>query len=137
MIQKIRLWGVWLILAAVFGMTCNEAPSPGETVERYFQAFEKGDAATMMRLSANLPSDTTKFSVKTWKQQVLEPGMKLLQSKGGIKEIRITGEEVDEDGEDAMVKHTLVYHNGDTQSEIVVLVWKDNTWKISMIQKTD
>ncbi len=112
----------------VFLLVCTTAcsgGSPSGTVEEFYERVEAGKLDGALELLSNQArSQVTNDKMK----QGLQEATRQIDSKGGIKKIKVIEEKVI--GETAEVNLKIIYGNGTKETDQSSLIKEDGKWRI-------
>lgn len=107
--------------------------SPGEAAKTYMGYLADGKYEKFVDALAKKSENVSKEEFELQKKQaalmIEQKAGKSLKEKGGLKNIEIISEEIDEDGNSAEVALKLTYGNGDTNENDYKMVKQDGKWK--------
>ncbi|MBZ0201245.1 MAG: DUF4878 domain-containing protein [Ignavibacteriaceae bacterium] len=118
------------ILLAIFALAfiqCGSSSGPGDTMKEFFGAVEKNDVGAVSDLLA--PEVKAMLGDKKLEKVIAEKSEEITE-KGGIANIEITEEKIEEDT--ANIKFKITYGNGDKKEEKGKLMKIDGTWKVGV-----
>lgn len=124
-------------LAAMFVMTsCGEGNTPKGVAGKIVKALQDNDYDKFVDF---ICIDTKDFSdvenAKKMFSAVFKEALgKVLEKKGGIKSFEIISEEIDEKGENAVVKMNLEFGDGSVEKDQDMKLKKDKNgdWKVTV-----
>ena len=131
--KNLKFYAIFLIVAVSFSLTfCSSTSSPGDTVIKVYDLIKsnKGEQAAAMHVT----SKGEKLSKDELKKMAGLAGMAVEQwnEKGGLKNVEVTEETIEEDGNSAKVKFTIHFKNGETDDEKANLLKKDGKWFLQL-----
>lgn len=131
-----KLIGIMALMAALFIMTsCGGGNSPKSVTEKAMKAILDKDYDTFVEYVYLTPKEGEDIegSKKMLSGMLQGKAEKTYAKKGGFKSYEILGEQVDEKGENAVVKVKMVYGDGSEKEDDVKLK-KDEKgeWKLDM-----
>lgn len=128
-----RMTAMLVVTLALFA--CGGSNTPKDVAEKAVKCMQKGDYegyVDLMYLNEKEGEDAEKQ--KEQKEQfvalVKEKGSKSIEERGGIKSYEVVSEEIDEDGEKAVVKMKVVYGDGERNETFKLRKDDDGNWKI-------
>ncbi|WP_298454669.1 DUF4878 domain-containing protein [uncultured Prevotella sp.] len=131
-----KLIGIMALMAALFIMTsCGGGNSPKSVTDKALKAMLDKDYDTFVEYVYLTPKEGEDIegSRKMLSGMLQGKAEKTYAKKGGFKSYEILGEQVDEKGENAVVKVKMVYGDGSEKEDDVKLK-KDEKgdWKLDM-----
>ncbi len=122
-----RVLSVMLLIAAFGFSSCGKKDStPGDVVKSMVKKMEAGDKSVK-----NLMVDELAAMLGDEKLEAgLQEESAEMKEKGGVKSVTITEESIE--GEEATVRYTVEYGNGDIDEEKADLIMEDGKWKITV-----
>lgn len=101
--------------------------SPASVVKKFNQLVQDGEINAAMKMMSGRAIRTLGEDKM---RRALEASTKEIKKKGGVKELKITKEEIT--GDLAEVEGTVIYGNGSTSNDIAKLIKENNEWKIDL-----
>ncbi len=131
-----KLIGIMALMAALFIMTsCGGGNSPKSVTDKALKAMLDKDYDTFVEYVYLTPKEGEDIegSKKMLSGMLQGKAEKTYAKKGGFKSYEILGEQVDEKGENAVVRVKMVYGDGSEKEDDVKLK-KDEKgdWKLDM-----
>lgn len=123
-----------MMLVAMFIMAACSDNSPSATFKSYITAFQKGDYEKFVdgiNLSKVTP-DEMKETKEGLTAMMKEKGEKMVEQKGGLKDIEILSEEIAEDGNTAVIKYKQIYGDGSEEESEGKMIKVDGKWMMDM-----
>ncbi|NCS87467.1 MAG: hypothetical protein AUK34_07895 [Ignavibacteria bacterium CG2_30_36_16] len=114
-----------LILFSFTLMKCGSSPGPGDTVKEFFDAAENNNVEAASNLLA--PELKTLLGEKKLEKALGEQS-KEIKEKGGISDIEIFDEKIEETS--ATLKFKITYGNGEVKEDKAKLIKTEDGWKI-------
>jgi hypothetical protein len=102
-------------------------PGPSQTVEKFYEAVENGQADVAVGLFSNRAVQT--FGSAKLEQGLLQQSRKM-NDQGGVQSVTILEEKVN--GDIASVTVEVVMNNGQVSTENVDLIRENDKWKIDI-----
>ena len=133
--RNLKFYGFFLALTVVFSFnSCSSGTlSPSDTI---IKAYDLTNAKQYKKATAlYVSSKGQKFSEEESKklESMFPSGVKQWnEEKDGFKNVEITEEVIEEDGNSAKVSYIVHFNNGDTDSNKVKLVKIDGKWFIKI-----
>ncbi len=118
---------VILALFAFALVQCGSSSGPGDTMKEFFSAVEKNNVEDASELLA--PDVKAMLGDKKLEKAIGEKSKEITE-KGGISNIEITEEKIEEDT--ANLKFIITYGNGTTKEDKGKLKKIDGKWKIGV-----
>lgn len=116
-----------LTLFALTLIQCGSSSGPGDTVKEFFDAVENNNVKAASNLLA--PELKTMLGDKKLEKALSEQS-KEIKEKGGISDIEILDEKIEENT--ATLKFKITYANGEVKEDNAKLIKKDDEWKIGV-----
>jgi len=123
-----------LMAICLFTFSSCSSESPGDAAKKYMNYMKSGDYDKFVDGIA-VGEDTPKDEVeagKTMLKAMMEKGKKQVDAKGGIKDIEIVSEEIEEDGKAARVVLKTTYGDGSTEEKPTNMVLEKGKWKMKV-----
>lgn len=121
-----------LTLACTFLLSSCSADTPGQVAKDFVGYLKSGDSKKMMgTIAMDKDMDQSdKKQAELAAAAMAEKAKAGLEEKGGLKNVEIVSETIDEDGETAKVVLKLTYGNGNDDENTYKMVKQDGKWKI-------
>ena len=134
-----KLLCISLILSGMFFLVSCSPSTPGETVKKYYHQLLSGDYENVVNTGFYFDEDMTEDEIKEeiekmmkeYNDYVKDEVEQLVKDNGGIKNIEIESEEIDEDGERAKVRVKVIFKNDESKSDRVTVYLKNDKWMMS------
>ncbi len=128
--MKKILCSLCVAVACFLLVSCS--PKPTDVVESYLNDLKAGHYAEMPDYM--YPSDAEwtekeRAEIVSFYETKIDESVK---KKDGIQSYRIDSQEMDSIGESATVNYTLIYGNGEEESQTCTVIKVDDGWKISI-----
>lgn len=132
-----KLLGLSCLLAAMLFITsCGSSNTPSGVAKASLQALQKKDYEAFAKLLyfKDVEADKLAEAQKGFASLMQEKLGKEMEKKGGIKSFEIVSEELNEAGDEAVVKAKIEYENGETKDDNEMKLRKDKNgdWKIDL-----
>lgn len=121
-----------LTLACTFLFTSCSADTPGQVAKNFVGYMKSGDSKKMLACT-EVDKDLDESSRKQTElaaAAMAEKAKSALEEKGGLKNVEVVSETIDEEGESAKVVLKLTYGDGTDDQNTYKLVKQDGKWKI-------
>lgn len=132
--KNLKFYGFFLALTIAFSFnSCSSSSSsPGDTVVRLYDLMKAKQPTKAAALYVTDKGE--KFSeAETEKVEgLLAMGVEQWDKKDGLKNIEITEEIIEKDGNSAQVKFITNFNNGDSKNEKAKLIKIDGKWFIKI-----
>ena len=112
-----------LLLFAVLLVGCSTGP--GNTVQKFFQAVDKGQIEEAMGYLSSSTLQT--LGTDKWRAALVEASSQMA-AEGGLRSVKIVEENVN--GEIAQVTVSITVGDGTEETESIDLIMEDGDWKI-------
>jgi len=118
------------LLACLLLAACSSS-KPEATVEAFYQAVVKRDVdkAVEQLYMGDVPENEL-FQAKGKIQMIIGQIAADIEENGGLKQIEVLESEIDNGGQNARVRITVHYKNGEDRSDSLHLQREDGKWKI-------
>lgn len=121
-----RVLSVMLLIAAFGFSSCGKKDStPGDVVKSMVEKMEAGDKGVKNLMANELAAMLGDEKLEA----ALQEESAEMKEKGGVASVTIIDESIE--GEEATVKYTVEYGNGDIDEEKANLIMEDGKWKIT------
>ena len=126
----IYLFSVSLI--CLYTLSSCSSDSPGQVAKKFVGYMQSGDSKNMIEcLATNKNIDPSQQKQGELAMAAMaEKAKTALAEKGGIKNVEVTSETIEENGENAKVELKISYGNGVEEKNSYQMVKQDGKWKI-------
>ena len=128
--RNFKIYAIFLIAAVAFSLTScsSSSSSPGNAVVKTYDFMKNKDFDKASKMYVTKKGEA--FSEEDAKKMegLVAMAYEQWQKKDGIKNIEITEETIEEDGNSAKVKFIIHFNNGETDNENANLSKKDGKW---------
>ena len=131
--KNFKFYSSFLIVAVIFCFSsCSSTSAPGDTVIKAYDLMMNNQAEKAVALYVS--GEGKKLSDDESKKMEGLVGMANDQwnKKDGLKNVEITEEKIDEDGNTAKVNFVVNYKNGDSEKDDADLIKIDGKWFIKL-----
>ncbi len=131
--RNLKFYGFFLALTIAFSFnSCSSSSSPGDTVVKLYDLMKANQPEKVAALYVSHKGE--KFSEAETKkiEGLIAMAAEQWDKKEGLKNIEITEEIIEEDGNSAQVKFITNFKNGDSENEKAKLVKIDGKWFIKI-----
>jgi hypothetical protein len=127
--KKFKFYSIFLIVAVSFSLTfCSSTSSPGDTVVKVYDLIKANQAEKVAAMYVTGKGEKLS-EAETKKMEGLVPmAIEQWNKKDGLKNIEVTEEIIEDDGNSAKVNFIINYKNGDSENEKAILVKIDGKW---------
>ena len=127
--KNLKIYTILLVLAASFSLTfCSSTSSPGDTVVKAYDLIKANQAKKVAAMYVTGKGEKLS-EAETKKMEGLVPmAIEQWNKKDGLKNVEVSEEIIEEDGNSAKVKFTVHFNNGETDNEKAKLVKIDGKW---------
>lgn len=131
--RNLKFYGFFLALTVAFSFnSCSSSSSPGDTVVKLYDLMKANQTEKVAALYVSDKGE--KFSEAETKkiEGLVAMAVEEWNKKDGLKNIEITEEIIEEDGNSAKVKFVTNFKNGDSKNEKAKLIKIDGKWFIKI-----
>jgi uncharacterized protein YchJ len=133
--RNLKFYGLFLALTIAFSFnscSTSSTSSPGDTVVKLYDLMKSNKTAKVAALYVSDKGE--KFSEAEAKkiEGLAAMASEEWNKKDGLKNIEITEESIEEDGNSAKVKFITNFNNGDSKNEKAKLIKIDGKWFVKI-----
>lgn len=132
----IYLFGLFTLCFFLFSAcsSSESSNSPGEAAKKYTNYLKSGDYEKFVDGVA-VGEDVSEKELEAGKAMLvamMDKAKKQIEAKGGIKDVEVVSETIDEDGKTAKVVLKTTYGDGSTEEKTNRMVLENGKWKMKM-----
>lgn len=130
MMKKLVYYSLMAIAAVLFMVSCSSTSTPSGAMKKYLSAVKSGDYEEFVEGINFSKVDPQKLDEtrEGFTAMMKEKGAEDLEKKGGLKDFEILSEEINEDGNSAVVAYKQIYGNGEEEESKQKMVKVDGKW---------
>jgi uncharacterized protein YchJ len=128
--KNLKFYSSLMIIASVFCLiSCSSgSSSPSEAIIKTYDYVNTNQAKKVAAMYVTKKGEKLSEDEAKKMESIVPMAIEEWNKKDGFKNIEITEETINEDGNSATVKFIINYKNGDTSNEKVKLLKIDNEW---------
>lgn len=123
-----------LIIMCLFLFSACSSETPGGAAKKYTNYLKSGKYDKFIdgiAMGEDISAEEKK-EAKAMFTSMMEKGKKGIEQKGGIKDVKIVSEEIDEDGETATVVLNVIYGDGTNNEQKYDMIKEKGDWKMEI-----
>jgi len=127
--KNLKIYAIFLVLAVSFSLTfCSSTSSPGDTVVKAYDLIKANQAKKVAAMYVTSKGEKLSDAETKKMEGIVPMAVEQWNKKDGLKNVEVTEEIIEEDGNSAKVKFTVHFNNGETNNEKAKLIKIDGKW---------
>jgi len=127
--KNLKIYAIFLVLAVSFSLTfCSSTSSPGDTVVKAYDLIKANQAKKVAAMYVTSKGEKLSDAETKKMEGIVPMAVEQWNKKDGLKNVEVTEEIIEDDGNSAKVKFTVHFNNGETNNEKAKLIKIDGKW---------